>query len=138
MDSARNAIRKILSEAQAEGEGETGQRYPNVGGDAQPEVQEAIRRYKEMSPEERGKEPLLYWLLGSGTPPYKDSREATEYTDTSETEGQTCGNCSFTYFRTATQQFICSQIRGVIQPGGWCNRWEESEPVEPVDVETGV
>lgn len=134
MDPTRRAIRKLLNEAQDD----QGQQYPDAGDDAQPEVQEAIKRYNEMSPEERGKEPLLYWLLGSGTPPYKDSREATEYTDKSEVEGQTCGNCSFMYFRTATQQFICSQIRGVIQPGGWSNRWEASEPVEPVDVETGV
>lgn len=134
MDPTRRRIRSILAEAE---EAQTIQGYEDAGTDAQPEVQEALKRYAAMSPEERGDTPLLYWLLGSGTPPYKMSKEESEYVDDSETEGQTCENCAFGYVRTATGQLICSQIRGIIKPEGWCNLWKPADEVDPVDEETG-
>jgi hypothetical protein len=98
--------------------------YEDTGRKAPPEVQEAVQRWTELSDEERAAKPLLYWLLGSGTPPYKMSQEESQYTNNSKTKGQTCGNCEFAYLKIANKKFICSQIRGHIQPSGWCNRWK--------------
>ena len=97
--------------------------YADTGKDAQPETKGAIERWKQLSEEERKKRPLLYWLLGSGTPPYKMSQKETKYTDNSQVEGQTCGNCEFAYLKVANKKFICSQIRDEIKPSGWCDRW---------------
>ena len=98
--------------------------YEDTGKNAQPEVQQAVERWKELPEEERAKTPLLYWVLGSGTPPYKMSAGESQYTDNSTVEGQTCGNCEFAYLKIANKKFICSQIRGRIQPAGWCRLWK--------------
>ena len=126
MDPARQTIRRMLNEAE-EPEGIEG--YPEAGlnPETQIEVQEALRRWATMPPEERGDIPLLYWLLGSGTPPYKMSREESEYTDQSTVEGQTCANCEFAYKKVVRDQFICSQIRDDIQPKGWCKLWKPAD-----------
>jgi len=97
--------------------------YLNTGDDAQPEVKEAIERFREL-PEDEREDVLLYWLLGSGTPPYKVSKQDSEYTDAAEGK-QTCDNCEFLYLKNANNKYICSQIRGRVKPEGWCNRWEK-------------
>ena len=97
--------------------------YLNAGNDAQPEVLEAIERFRELPEEERQEEVLLYWLLGSGTPPYKVSKEDSEYTDDADSK-QSCDNCEFLYLKNNNNKYICSQIRGRVKPSGWCNRWE--------------
>lgn len=101
--------------------------YSDTGKNAPYEVQTAIRRWKDLPPEKREKQPLLYWLLGSGTPEYKMSKGESDYTDRSEVEGQACGNCEFAYLKIANKKFICSQIRGHISPKGWCRLWEPSD-----------
>ncbi len=106
-------------------ENDVGGEYPQAGGpDAQPEVQHAVRRFQHLPEDLRQNHILLYWLLGSGTPPYKASKPDVDYTDFSSVLGQECSNCVFAYQRVVTGQFICSKMRGTIQPSGWCNRWE--------------
>ena len=100
---------------------------PEAGKNAPPEVQEAVERWRALPEEERRNKPLLYWLLGSGTPDYKMSPEESDYTDRSEVEGQTCDNCEFAYLKIANKKFICSQISGHIQPKGWCRLWKPKD-----------
>ncbi len=98
--------------------------YHDAGPGAQPEVKKAIDRFRLMSEAEREKAgPLLYWILGQGTPAFKMGQGDTEYTDRSEVTGQTCGNCEYAYQAVVLKKFICSQIEGFIKPPGWCNRW---------------
>ena len=101
--------------------------YSGTGDNAPPEVKKAILRWRELPKEERNAQPLLYWLLGSGTPPYKEAPQAADYTDESEVEGQTCANCEFAYLKIANKKFICSQISGHIKPKGWCKRWKQGD-----------
>lgn len=98
--------------------------YPEAGRDAPKEVKTAIDRFREMASEDRDTDILLYWLLGSGTPPYKMSKEDSDYVDKSSGE-QKCSNCEYLYEKYATGEHICSQIRGKVEPEGWCNLWEE-------------
>lgn len=98
--------------------------YAETGSNAQPEVQEAVKRWRELPEEERLKKPLLYWLLGSGTPPYKMDKGESQYTDESQTEGQQCSNCQFAYLHLSNKRFICSQISGPVKPEGWCRLWK--------------
>ncbi len=114
------------------GDEETENLYPGAGTRSQPEVQQAIQRYRQLPAEQRAQVPLLYWLLGDGTPPYKMSKEDSEYTEESEVEEQTCANCQYIYQANGhgDQGFICSQIRGEIAPAGWCNRWRKGTGAE--------
>ena len=96
-----------------------------AGTEAPPEVQEAILRWQSLPEEERRDQPLLYWLLGSGTPEYKMDPEYANYTDESTVDNQTCANCEFTYLKIANKKFICSQISGGIHPNGWCRLWQK-------------
>lgn len=99
--------------------------YPRAAGPkAQPEVQEAVERYREeVSEEEKERRPLLYWLLGSGTPPYKMGKEESEYVDETS-QAQKCANCRFAYQKVIdSKRFICSQIDGFIKPAGTCKLW---------------
>lgn len=117
--------------------------YPEVPVDGMPEgVAKEIRKYKEMDEDERDEAVLLYHLLGGrGTPPYKMSKEESEYQE--EPYGdQYCGNCSLAYYSNETGELICSNIRGKIDWDGWCKLWKEAEPDEVLqdhfgEVETG-
>ena len=101
--------------------------YPKAGetGKAQPEVVSAVERFRRLPAKSRGGLPLLYWLLGNGTPPYKMSKEASVYGPTPPTHrGEICGNCRFAYARVLNGQLICSQIEGDIAWGAWCRLWQ--------------
>jgi hypothetical protein len=100
--------------------------YPDAGKNAQPEVVAAIHRFRTLTEDERAEYPLLYWLLGSGTPPYKMAKADVRYTDASTISNQRCANCrmSYKHVKGAPDDYICSQIDGKIAPPGWCNRWE--------------
>ena len=67
--------------------------------------------------------PLLYTILGSGTPPLKMSKEDSAF----QARGvgrQACGNCSSSYRQVAADgDMICSQIEGKIDSGSWCRLW---------------
>ncbi len=98
--------------------------YPKAGQNAPESVRQAIDEFHQLPDEQKTDLPLLYHILGSGTPDYKMSKEDSEYTDTSEVEGQTCENCKSAYQRVYNQHFICSQITGGIEPAGWCRLWK--------------
>ena len=100
--------------------------YPNAGEDAQPEVKEAIERFRQLPEEERAKKPLWAWLLGEGTPDFKASAEDSEYSDMSHMPNHTCGNCESMYFHLGSQKWVCSQIGPHVELPGWCNRWNRS------------
>lgn len=99
--------------------------YSDAGKKAQPELKEAINRFKNMAPEARGDQVLLYWLLGAGTPDYKMSQEEAKYEAKSEHKSETCGNCAFAYQKVIDKRFICSQMRGDIKPEAWCKLWRK-------------
>ena len=99
--------------------------YDKAGTNAQPEVQEAIERFRSLPEDVRAQTPLLYWLLGEGTPRYKVSAEDSEYTDHPEDDDHVCGNCEFYYLHVPTGAGICSRIRPLVRTGGWCNLWAE-------------
>lgn len=105
--------------------------YKDAGENAPPEVKAAISRYHE----EGRNEILLYWLLGSGTPPYKVSQSDSDYRDYPK-NGQKCANCEFAYSKLYRQydekvsekygpRYICSQIKDPIDPEGWCVFWKK-------------
>lgn len=98
--------------------------------DPQPEVKEAVKRFRDMDPEERDTNILLYWLLGSGTPPYKMSQEDAQYSDNAGTQETACANCEFFYQKVPTGDYICSQIRGKVRPEGWCNQWKLADNIQ--------
>lgn len=108
--------------------------YPEAGKNAPSEVKEAVERLKNS--EEAYETPLLYLILGSGTPPYKMSKEDSSYTDKSGSEEQTCGNCQFAYTKSYTLMegqepfHICSKIRGEIKLPGWCRHWMKGVALE--------
>ena len=97
--------------------------YPKAGRFAQPEVQAAIERFRRLSPEERAKTALIWWLLGESSQPFKMSQKDSAYTELSS-NAQQCQNCRYFYGSTFWRTNICSQIEGVgIRPEGWCRLW---------------
>lgn len=101
--------------------------YLDAGSNAQPEIQEAIERFRSMSDDERAKMPLLWWLLGSSTQFFKMTKADANYTS-----GMSfgCANCNYIYKSVRSDQYICSQIRGAISRSGWCRLWNRSD-VQP-------
>ena len=96
--------------------------YPEAGTDAPLEVQKVIEAYKALPAEQRER-PLLYHILGGGTPTYKVSKPESEYQEEPKGE-QKCGNCVFAYQKVVGGKFICSKIRGAITPEAWCKFWK--------------
>lgn len=104
--------------------------YPKAGKDAHPGVKEAIKEFKELPDEKKSETPLLYWLLGSGTPEYKMSKPDSNYAEETPVDDQTCDNCEFAYTKTITigsgdPDIICSQVTGRIHDKGWCRLWSK-------------
>lgn len=114
-------ISQIIREQQDE------DNYENAGKNAPEEVQQAVERWRSLSDEEKAAKPLLYWLLGSGTPDYKMSKREAGYVDNSEDPASKCGNCEFQYLKTSNKHFICSQISGEITPNGHCKLWKKGK-----------
>ena len=82
-----------------------------------------IERFMKEPKEIKDWQPLLYYVLGSGTPPYKMGKKESAYVDSS-VKKQNCGNCIFTYVKYVDNTPICSQIRGAIKLKGWCKLWQ--------------
>ena len=104
--------------------------YTKAGDGAQPGVKEAIKEFKALPEEEKSTTPLLYWLLGTGTPEYKMSKNDSEYVAETEIDIQTCDNCEYAFTKTITEpsgdpDIICSQITGRVHAKGWCRLWEK-------------
>ena len=104
--------------------------YPKAGVKANVYVQKAISQFRRLPIEERRKKPLLYWLLGSGTPPYKMTKKGSNYIG-KPYRGQKCGNCRFTFQRYVNDELICSQIQGNIELEHWCRLWASGDTVNP-------
>jgi hypothetical protein len=102
--------------------------YPLAGKHAQPEVRAAIKRWRARVPVTvKSRLPLLYWLLGEGTPPFKMPKPDAAYgPPPAQFKGtQRCSNCRFAYAKVINPQIIiCSQIEGRIQPQLWCRLWK--------------
>lgn len=94
--------------------------YKDAYDAAPPETQEAIQAALERKDPDT---PLLYELLGSGTPPFKMPQDAADYTDESPKDEQACQNCEFFYVG-ADGKGICSQVRGEVVGPGWCRLWQ--------------
>jgi hypothetical protein len=106
-----------------------GYQYPEAGENAPDLIQQAIQRFHEEVPDDRKEDtPLLYWLLGDGTPSYKMSKPDSDYAEEPKGE-QKCGNCEYAYQEVVTGKLICSKVRGEIKLEHWCRLWEgEDEP----------
>ena len=89
-------------------------------------VQGFVRAYRRLPAStpgiEKGQRPVLYSLLGSGTPPLKMSVKDSAYQD-KPVGSQRCGNCSSAYKHVVGGKFICSQVEGAIEPNAWCRLW---------------
>ena len=108
------------------------EQYPDIPLEEVHEgVREAIQDYKESGSER----PLLYWLLKTGTPAYKMSKEESGYTAEAQDPRYSCATCEFLYTETTTGKHVCSQIRGYVEPEGWCNRWTLADAYEHVDLQ---
>lgn len=104
-------------------------------------VRRAIDAFRRLSAERRDAVPLLYWLLGNGTQPFKMAKPAAAYVDDARVgracipegedgdtirkipAGQTCGNCRYAYVHLTSQTMICSWVRGSIRRTAWCRFW---------------
>jgi hypothetical protein len=104
--------------------------YPQAGANANPLVKKAIEQFRNLPNDVKADKPLLYWLLGSGTPPYKMSKKDSLYKGKSY-RGQNCGNCRFTFMRWVNKELICSQIQGNIELEHWCKLWASGDSVVP-------
>ena len=92
---------------------------------AQPEVIEAILRFRALPVAQRSATSLWAWLLGQrGTPPYKMAREWIKWSKT-PVAGRNCGNCQRFYVHAATGTGICDIVRGTWEAQNWCERWEK-------------
>lgn len=71
------------------------------------------------------KTPFLYFLLGKGkgTPPFKMSKEESNYKDPSLNKDFICGNCIFYYVNLVKKIGVCSQIRGNVTYDAICKLW---------------
>ena len=106
--------------------------YPEALG-GHPKVKEAIEEFRALEEPEKTTRPLLYWLLGSGTPEYKMSKLDSDYVKQSSIPNKTCDNCEYAYTKTVTlteqnPDHICSQIAGRIHAKGWCRLWALGAP----------
>ena len=104
--------------------------YPKAGLNANPYIKKAIEEFHKLPNEAKENKPLLYWLLGSGTPPYKMSKKDSAYQG-KPYRGQNCGNCRFTFMRVLNKELICSQIEGNVEIEHWCKLWMGGDNLIP-------
>jgi len=101
--------------------------YPEAGIDASPGVKQDIQAFRRLPVIQRQGVPLLYYLLGSGTPPYKMDAVESAYQDEPKRvlliAEQNCANCSASYIHAKSGNWICDQISPFIAPQGWCRLW---------------
>ena len=100
--------------------------YKEAYEKAPEETKRAIEKFMSLPENVRANKPLLYYVLGSGTPPYKMSKKDSKYNDVAKGRHK-CSNCIFTYIKYVDNKPICSQIRGTIALGGWCKLWKGEE-----------
>ena len=103
--------------------------YPEalVSGKAQPEVIEAVERFRNLPLKVRERTSLLYWLLGNSFESFKTPKEDVEYKEKSDKEK--CSKCKHIYInipelKAKDRKFKCFMVEGGIDLSGWCNKWE--------------
>lgn len=96
--------------------------YPRAGVRAPPGVAAEIERFRRLPVVDKTQVPLLYYLLGSGSSPYKMSKQDAAF-QLKPVGNQQCGNCSSAYQNVMGREFICSQVEGKIEPVAWCRLW---------------
>jgi len=101
--------------------------YTDAGGNAPAKVKEAIEEFRALPEKERAKRPMLYWILGGGTPDFKIEQEDADYTDKSKVEEKTCANCEYAYQKVWNKKYLCSWVKGEINPEGWSKYWKKGE-----------
>lgn len=69
--------------------------------------------------------PFLYFVLGQGTPAFKMEKNTADY-GLSKVNGQSCGNCIYSYKNIVEEKNICSQVRGEIHARKWCKLWSDT------------
>lgn len=99
----------------------------DIPENAPEEVKSLIRTFLETDPENRDTDVLLWYVLGTGTPPYKMSKKDSAYTDVANDPKYSCATCEYLYLKVNTGEYICSQIRGEVKPSGWCNQFTTSK-----------
>lgn len=87
-------------------------------------VRERVLEFANLPEDEREEKVLLWYILGTGTPEYKMSKELSEYDREGGSAKQNCGNCEFMYLKLKSGDYICSQIRGEVHFKGWCKLWK--------------
>ena len=85
-----------------------------------------LDKFRHLPLEQRKKQPLLYHLLQSGTPPFKITQKDAKYQNKPK-DSMACMNCEFLYLKTANKKYICSQISGEVSPEGFCNYWTKGD-----------
>lgn len=113
-------------------------KYPvKAGQNSPPGVRAEIERYRQFPDNVKTELPLLYYLLGRDSPDsdkkmdYKVSKKDANYLDESPYEHRRCDNCKFYYDQVATDEYVCSQVRGEVLPEGWCKFWKKPEKDDP-------
>ena len=88
-----------------------------------------INEYRDLSEEEKEKQPLLWWLLKKSTAYYKFRKEVADYIDKSQNPDTICGNCTRLYEHITSRTYICDWV-GFDDKGndniafdGWCKYW---------------
>jgi hypothetical protein len=99
------------------------EQYQDAYNKAPAETKKVIEAFQNEPASLRAEKPLLYYVLGSGTPPYKMSKKESRYVDVAK-GNKKCSNCIFTYIKYVDNKPICSQIRGTIKLDGWCKLWK--------------
>lgn len=104
--------------------------YPGAGKDSQPEIRAAMERFRSLPARKRAELPALWWLLNDTTQLFKMSKADAQYTDTSS-GGLNCHSCDYLYFSIRWQKYICSQIKGYVEPEGTCRLWSSDKHADP-------
>ena len=102
--------------------------FPEAGLRSPDEVRAAVWRFRQLPERVRALKPILYWLLGESTRPFKFSRDDVEYVE-HPVNSQRCGSCWHAFHRVVTaDKYVCEIVGGEIAPAHWCNRWTATGP----------
>jgi hypothetical protein len=97
--------------------------YPRAGKESPPEVKKAIAKFHQLPEFVKETTPMLDFLLGGSTQPYKMAPKDAEYVS-KQSGKQNCANCKYSYGHCQSGKYVCSMIAGNIAPAGWCRLWE--------------
>ena len=98
--------------------------YQRAYANAPADIKVIILEFMRLPKQKRKEIPLLWYILGQSAMPYKMSKKVAQYVDIVHGQQENFGNCMFQYYRTYNKKYICSQMRGEINPNGWCKLWK--------------